>query len=317
MHRCRRSYAVLFVIWLSRCSAFAHSGSINSPSIEPGDFWSMWPFEPIVLACLLLSAWLYARGLYGWWQGGRIGRGIRQCEAVAYTVGWLSLAIALASPVHPLGQFLFSVHMSQHEILMLIAAPLLVLGRPLIVFARAVPTSWAGRIARSMNASVWHSFWRAASNPFVAWLVHALVLWTWHLPALFQATLQNDWVHALQHTSFLGSALLFWWAIIHGRRRTLGYGLAVLYMFTTALHSGLLGALLTFAPRLWYPAYQTTTGSFGLTPLEDQQLGGLIMWVPAGLVYVVAGLALFAGWLRESERRVEKQPAAVPAPAPN
>src|SRR5213075_3076414 len=74
-------------------------------------------------------------------------------------------------------------------------------------------------------------------------------------------------------------------------------------MFTTALHSGLLGALLTFAPRLWYPAYQTTTGSFGLTPVEDQQLGGLIMWIPAGLVYIAAGLVLFVGWLRESEQR--------------
>ena len=77
----------------------------------------------------------------------------------------------------------------------------------------------------------------------------------------------------------------------------------MLYMFTTALHSGLLGALLTFAGTVWYPIYDQTTASWGLTPLQDQQLGGLIMWIPAGLVYVIAGLALFAGWLRESENR--------------
>jgi cytochrome c oxidase assembly factor CtaG len=83
----------------------------------------------------------------------------------------------------------------------------------------------------------------------------------------------------------------------------MGFGAAVLYMFTTALHSGLLGALLTFAGRVWYPIYTNTTAQWGLTPLQDQQLGGLIMWIPAGVVYIIAGLVLFTGWLRESERR--------------
>jgi cytochrome c oxidase assembly factor CtaG len=87
----------------------------------------------------------------------------------------------------------------------------------------------------------------------------------------------------------------------------MGYGAAVLYMFTTSVHSGVLGALLTFSSSVWYPAYTDTTASWGLTPLEDQQLGGLIMWVPAGLVYLLAGLALFVGWLRESERRVVRR----------
>jgi cytochrome c oxidase assembly factor CtaG len=92
----------------------------------------------------------------------------------------------------------------------------------------------------------------------------------------------------------------------------MGYGLAVMYMLTTAMHSGLLGALLTFSRTVWYPDYSLTTGSWGLTPLEDQQLGGLIMWMPAGIVYVVAGLILFAAWLRESERRVRRR-EALPA----
>jgi cytochrome c oxidase assembly factor CtaG len=93
----------------------------------------------------------------------------------------------------------------------------------------------------------------------------------------------------------------------------MGYGAAVLYMFTTAMHSGLLGALITLATAVWYPDYLETTAAWGLSPLEDQQLGGLIMWVPACTVYVVAGLALFAGWLRSSEERVrrrEAEPAA-------
>jgi len=86
----------------------------------------------------------------------------------------------------------------------------------------------------------------------------------------------------------------------------MAYGAAVLYLFTTSIHSGVLGALITVARSVWYPSYIGLTSSWGLTPLEDQQLGGLIMWIPAGLVYVIAGLALFAGWLRESEVRSEK-----------
>jgi cytochrome c oxidase assembly factor CtaG len=149
--------------------------------------------------------------------------------------------------------------------------------------------------------------WRAVTHPLAAWAIHAAALWVWHMPALFQATLKSDLVHTLQHLSFLGSALLFWWALIHGRRGLMGYGAAVLYMFTTSLHSGVLGALITFARSAWYPAYANSTASWGLTPLEDQQLGGLIMWIPAGLVYVVAALALMVGWMRESERRVVRR----------
>jgi cytochrome c oxidase assembly factor CtaG len=130
-------------------------------------------------------------------------------------------------------------------------------------------------------------------------------LWVWHIPFLFQATLDNDFVHSLQHSSFLFSALLFWWALMHGRARMRGYGIAVLYVFTTAMHTGALGALITFAGSILYPDYARTTPAWHLTPLEDQQLGGLIMWIPAGLVYFVAGLALFAAWLRESEARVK------------
>ena len=141
----------------------------------------------------------------------------------------------------------------------------------------------------------------------MAWIIHAAALWIWHVPALFQATIDNDFVHSLQHMSFLFSALLFWWAIMHGRKKISGYGLAVLYMFTTALHSGLLGALLTFTTSIWYPVYATTAKPWGLTALQDQQLGGLIMWIPAGVVYIVAGVALFAGWIRESEKRATKR----------
>jgi cytochrome c oxidase assembly factor CtaG len=211
--------------------------------------------------------------------------------------------IALVSPLHPWGEVLFSAHMTQHEILMLISAPLFVIGRPFIAAMWAVPREARRPIGSVFSSSGLKTAWRFVTVPFVAWAVHAAALWAWHIPFLFQATLRSDLVHTLQHTSFFLSALLFWWAIICGSKGLSSYGTGVLYLFTTSLHSGLLGVLLTLTSRVWYPAYSETTASWGLTPIEDQQLGGLIMWVPAGIVYIAAALIMFAGWLGESERR--------------
>ncbi|HEY6112188.1 MAG TPA: cytochrome c oxidase assembly protein [Chthoniobacterales bacterium] len=294
-------------------SAFAHELEQVGPQ-NVHELLRAWSFEPGVVIPLLLSGFLYARGVLRLRRAvpttnrkSRLRRGYGgQVDIFCFAAGWLALVIALVSPIHPWGSVLFSVHMTQHEILMLITAPLLVLSRPIVAFLWALPKPAAVSLAGWSKTPVWSHAWPTISNPFVAWTIHAIVLWSWHIPALFQATLESESVHALQHASFLFSALLFWWAVIHGRRRALGFGLAVLYMFTTALHSGLLGALITFANRVWYPAYLTRTSAWGLTALEDQQIGGLIMWVPAGLVYIVAGLALFAGWLRESEKRAQQ-----------
>jgi putative membrane protein len=274
----------------------AHAVEIAGPQ-DPAELMRAWSFEAGVVIPLLMSAILYSLGI------ARMRTKLRNADIFYFAGGWLALVLALVSPIHKWGSVLFSAHMTQHEILMLVAAPLLVLGRPLVPFLWALPRNVAKSLGRFSNGRAWQSIWQTISNPFFAWLVHAIVLWSWHAPALFEATLKNEFVHALQHASFLFSALLFWWALLHGRQRALGFGLAVLYMFTTALHSGLLGALLTFAKTVWYPSYVEQTSAWGLTALEDQQIGGLIMWIPAGLVYIAAALALFAGWMRESENR--------------
>jgi len=287
---------------------------VSAPGGKPHHFADLpytWGLDPVVWLSLALSGWLYLRGLRRLWRESGKGRGIRRWEAWCYAGGWAALFLALVSPLHPLGEVLFSAHMAQHEVLMVLAAPLVVLGRPLIAFLWALPLEWA-RTVGGWSKAVWFGrAWRAVTNPLAAWAIHAAALWVWHVPALFQATLTSDFVHTLQHVSFLGSALLFWWALIHGPRGLMGYGAAVLYVFTTSVHSGILGAFITFTGTLLYPAYARTTASWGLTPLEDQQLGGLIMWVPAGLVYIIAGLALCAGWMRESERRVLRREARV------
>jgi cytochrome c oxidase assembly factor CtaG len=125
--------------------------------------------------------------------------------------------------------------------------------------------------------------------------VHALALWLWHVPALFEAALTHPSVHVLQHSSFLGSALLFWGSVFGRAPRRAG-AVALASLFTTMVHTGALGALLTFSPTVWYPHY-AQGAVLGLGALEDQQLGGLIMWVPAGGAYLAAALAILAGWL--------------------
>lgn len=291
----------LVLLWLLfSSSAFGHEFEQAGPQ-NVHQLARAWTFEPGVLLPIGLSVLLYSFGMLRLHRNSP--KSFRAGDALYFAAGSIALIAALVSPIHAWGSVLFSAHMTQHELLMLIAAPLLVLGRPIVPFLWALPRSMAIAIAGSSKTPLWQKTWRTISNPFVAWTIHAVVLWSWHIPALFQATLNSESVHALQHASFLFAALLFWWAVIHGRQRALGFGLAVLYMFTTALHSGLLGALLTFANSVWYPAYIDRTSVWGLTPLEDQQLGGLIMWIPAGVLYIAAALALFAGWLRESEAR--------------
>jgi hypothetical protein len=135
------------------------------------------------------------------------------------------------------------------------------------------------------------------------WLLHAVALWIWHVPSLYEAALERESIHALEHACFFVTAALFWWGLTRGRYGRLGYGAAVVYVFATAMHSGLLGAALTVSPRLWYPIYARSTSAWGLSPIEDQQLAGLIMWIPAGVIFAGVGLAFFAAWLNESGRR--------------
>src|ERR1051325_10466083 len=163
-----------------------------------------WVFEPGICIPLILTAWLYVQGIW------RNARGIKAWEIAAFIGGWVALVVALVSPIHPWGRALFSVHMVQHEILMLVAAPLLVLGQPVIAFLRALPSSWASSLARLGNAHWWQNIWRFITNALVAFLLHAVILWAWHAPKLMSAVIDNEWVHAAQHLSFLLSALLFW-----------------------------------------------------------------------------------------------------------
>ena len=284
-----RTGTLTAITLLGAMSAFAHDGE----ALEPHDLWAAWSFDPGVVIPLGLTAILFARGA-------RVSRGVSALQIGCFWSGWTFLTLSLVSPLHPIGEVLFSAHMAQHESLMLLAAPLLVLSRPLVPMLWGLPIEWRRWLGQGSKRPGIQVVWRALTRPFTAWWIHAAALWLWHAPSLFQATLDNEWIHSAQHLSFLGSALLFWWSLFYAQGRA-SYGASVLYIFTTAVHTSILGALLTFARTVWYPAYSLTTQAWHLTPLEDQQIGGLIMWIPAGFVYVVAGLWVFALWLRESD----------------
>jgi cytochrome c oxidase assembly factor CtaG len=277
-----------WTIFFACATAFGHEGEPLAPHDVPG----AWVLDIGTVAPLLISAVMYLRGATD-------AHGIVRWERRCFWAGWWALLVALVSPIHPMGEALFSAHMVQHEILMLVAAPLLVLGRPLVPFLWGLPMSWR-RVAALISKSTAVSWnWSWLSRPVNAWWIHAVALWGWHAPRAFQAAVGNEFIHALQHISFLGTALLFWWALIRGHDAAKGYGKAVLYVFTTGVHSSILGAWLTFSPMVWYPIYADRTKAWNLTPLEDQQIGGLIMWVPPGLVFIAAGLYFFSKWIED------------------
>ena len=259
-----------------------------------------WNLEPWLFALLAASVALYVRGSTRLWARAGHGRGITAGQASRFAAGWLVLAAALVSPLDAAGERSFALHMVQHEVLMVIAAPLLVTARPLEAWTWALPQPWRRRVRAFTHSRGFGRAWASITEPVGAWSLHALALWAWHVPAFFEAALAHEGLHVLQHASFLGSALLFWWSVL-GRRARAAEGVALASLFTTMLHTGVLGALLTLAPSPWYPHYIAVAGT-GFTPLEDQQLGGLVMWMPAGLVYAACALALVSTWLRDATR---------------
>lgn len=219
-----------------------------------------------------------------------------------FLAGWFSLVIALLSPVDGLGNQYFSMHMVQHELLMIVAAPLLVLARPLAVWAWAMPSQRLARVTQLTQHASFASVWQSITHPFSAWAIHALVLWSWHVPALFENALHRSWLHDIQHLSFFFSALLFWWSLLRINNHRSPAILALVSLFTTAVHTALLGALLTFSSQVWYHTYIITSGGLEAA-LHDQQLGGLIMWIPGGLSYLVITLLLCYSLLNKPHRQ--------------
>jgi len=279
--------ACLALALLAPCPALAHAGLAKQDGAEQG-------LLVVLIAAIVLGALLYAKGIAALWRRAGTGRGVRRGQAVSFALGWAALAGSLLSPIDAWAERSFAVHMIQHELLMVVAAPLIVLGRPLEAWTWALSGPARRFFAAAAKTPVLRTIGYVTTLSLGAWVLHALALWLWHLPMLFRAALLNPFVHILQHGCFFGSALAYWWSVVGGRARN-PTGTSIASLFTTMLHTSALGALLTFAPSPWYVA--DGVRAFGLTALEDQQLGGLIMWVPGGMAYLIVGLMIVGRWL--------------------
>jgi cytochrome c oxidase assembly factor CtaG len=269
----------------------------------------------MVLGGVTVTALWYATGVRALRHHGAASRrAVAGRHVVAFSAGLTAVAVALVSPLDPMAEWSLSAHMLQHLLLILVAAPLLVVGRPMVPFSVVLPATWRRGLKRLGHRPWVATAGRTLTLPVVAWLVHVTVVWAWHAPGPYDAAAGDPWIHLLEHASFLGTGILFWWVAFQpGPRRRLARGADVLFVLMAWLATGALGALFVFATTPLYPFYVGAAAAHGVDPLRDQQVAGLIMWIPAGMVYLGAAGAFFVGWLRNMElemRRAEATEAA-------
>ena len=271
---------------------------VASPAAAHGghDHGLDWTLDPILVVPLALALLIY---LIGWRR--LFARTATPVRPALFLSGWTVLTLSLVSPLHEAGEHSFTMHMIEHELIMLVAALLLASSNAGAILAWGLPRPLRLGLAGGWK-SPFQALWRTFTEPVAATLVQAVVMWAWHAPLLFDRALEYSGWHIAQHASFLLSSLLFWWAMLHPRGRQAGYGVSAACLFVTSLIGGALGALMSFAQSPWYADYAAMgmTG-IGLNPVDDQRLAGLIMWIPGGLVHGAAALAMAYKWLKASE----------------
>lgn len=262
-----------------------------------------WRFDPLVVLGLLLAAVVYL------WAVGRVNRAHPSNRQPAhrswlFCAGLAAIGLALLSPIEAYEGALFSVHMVQHMLLELVAAPLLLAGAPITLALRAAAPSLRRRLLAILQSRIVH----AISFPVVAWLLFAAVNWGWHFSELYDQALENQALHYFQHATFLGAALLFWWPVIGADPSPwrLPHPVRILYLFMALPQNSFLGVALLSAPTVLYPHYVTNARDWGLPPLEDQALGGMIMWVVGDLFFLAAMMGVVVLWMRHEDRRTER-----------
>jgi len=267
-------------------AAIAHAGHAHANS-TPG-----WTLDPLVTLPLLL---LLAIFLAGRWRLGQRSK-LPRSRTWLFLGGWLVLALSLVSPLHEGGERSFTLHMIEHELIMLVATFLLAAASAGGTLAWGLPATLRRALGGSWKAPL-SSLWRWLTQPVTATIVQALAMWAWHAPALFNRALTSQGWHVAQHLSFILASLFFWRAMLDVRRGSAL--LSALLLFVTSLVEGVLGALMALSSSPWYPAYAAMgVSGIGLDPASDQQLAGLLMWIPGGLVHGAAALVLLYNWLK-------------------
>lgn len=279
--------------------ASAHSDA--RPALESAwsiSWWFLLPAGAMLLAYLL--------GLGRIWHRAGAGRGVGAAELSAFVAGLLALFLAMVWPLDALGEWSLAAHMGQHMLLLAFVPPLLLAGRPLAVIAHAMPPRWSLALHRRCR----HWYATGAQALALACAAQLAVMGLWHLPMATAAALHSDGIHWLMHASFLLAGFWFWAALWHRVRDPgAGVGPALVAIVVVMMQMGFIGALLTFSRRALYAVYVDRAPLLGLEAMADQQLAGLLMWVPACVPYLIGGLWLMRAGLRRAERR---HPSASP-----
>lgn len=256
-----------------------------------------WTLSPVLVAPLVLALVVYVVGR------ARLSQRASRPPAGAglFLGGWTVLTLSLTSPLHEAGERSFTMHMIEHELIMLVATPLLAASGAGGILAWGLPRALRLGLGGRWKAPL-AALWKRLTEPVTATVVQGVVMWLWHAPILFDRALDSPGWHIAQHGSFFASALIFWWAMLHPRGGKPGYGVSAACLFVTSMIGGALGALMSFSQSPWYAEYEVMGMSgIGLDPVADQQLAGLLMWIPGGLVHGLAALVLFYRWFKASE----------------
>ena len=288
--------------------ALAH-GAASPPPELPGVLFA-WSLDPLALIGIVGAAGLYLAAVRRVATAHPSNPHPRH-RTWLFLGGLVAIGLALLSPIEAYEGQLFSVHMVQHLLLELAAAPLLLAGAPITLALRAASPTWRRRLLTVLRSRAVH----VVSFPVIAWMLFAAVNWGWHFSTLYDQALENDLLHYLQHASFLGAALLFWWPAIGADPSPwrLPHPVRLLYLFLAMPQNSFLGVALMSASTVLYPHYLTNARDWGPTALEDQQLGGVIMWV-VGDVGFLAGMAVVVVlWMRHEERRTVRIDARLAA----
>ena len=246
----------------------------------------------------MLAAAVYVRGA-------RARRGWPAWHTLLFLLGLAAILGALVSPIDALAVELFSVHMVQHMLLLVVAPPLLLAGAPVRPLLRGLPAALRRGVVRPLARSpLVRGALHALRRPLVAAGLYVVGLYAWHLPGLYDAAVEDPALHLAEHAWFFLTALLFWSVVVDPVpfRGTLPYAARIVYLLLVgAAQNTILGGLLAFSTRLFYLHYATRTAAYGLDPISDQRLGGVIMWVPGDLVFLAAASLAFFLWLQSEE----------------
>lgn len=296
-----RAFVLLTSVAAASCpGAFLRAHGGHAGATVDGSSPLAWNFGPEVVVPIVVAALAYGFGLARLWTRAGVGRGVHPARAASFAAGLAILVLALMSPLDTAAGQVFSLHMVQHLLLILCAPPLLVLGAPEVPLLWALPARRRRRFARferAVGPRVSHR--QTTPGALFVVILATGVLWAWHVPLLYDLAVRNPLLHWVEHLSFLVTAMMFWTMVLRLRPGGhAGNGLRILYVFATALQGSLLGALITLAGRPLYMSHLRSAPAWGLDPLTDQQIAGLIMWVPPAALYLCVIGYLLTRWLR-------------------